>query len=46
MTNSTMPTALYHKDFNDQNLEEPTRYIDLQNCHYIGKLLLGITYIL
>jgi len=38
MTNSTMPTAFYHKDFNDQNLEEPTRYIDLQSCHYIVDL--------
>eukprot|EP00088_Acartia_fossae_P061658 TRINITY_DN7413_c0_g1_i12.p1 TRINITY_DN7413_c0_g1~~TRINITY_DN7413_c0_g1_i12.p1 ORF type:complete len:603 (+),score=24.17 TRINITY_DN7413_c0_g1_i12:65-1873(+) len=38
MSNSTIPTAIYHKDFNDQNLEEPSRYIDLEQCHYIVDL--------
>lgn len=36
--NGTLSTSIYHKDFNDQNLEEPTRYIQIQNCHYIVDL--------
>jgi len=36
--NGTLSTSIYNKHFNDQNMEEPTRYIDLQNCHYIVDL--------
>ena len=34
-----LPTSLTHEDFNDENLEETSRYIALNKCHYIGEVI-------
>jgi len=33
-----LPTQITHDDFNDQNLEEPSRYTNPAKCHYIVDL--------
>jgi len=38
-TEGQLPTRLFHDDFNDQNMEEPTRYIGhAGKCHFLVDL--------
>lgn len=35
-----LPTRVYHDDFNDQNMEEPSRYFtNPGKCHYLGRFI-------